>query len=61
MTIVSSTIGNNPLRKNGVVLLVNKKSKMQYYLQSQKQRNDHSLFPRQTIQYQSIPSLCPNH
>ena len=29
-------------------------------MQSQKQHNDLCLFPRQTIQYHSIPSLCPN-
>ena len=28
-------------------------------MQSQKQQNDLCLFPRQTIQYQSDPSLCP--
>ena len=38
---------------------------MQYnfwdWVQSQKQQNCLSSFPRQTIQYQSNPSLCPNH
>ena len=29
-------------------------------MQSQKQKNDLCLFPRQTIQYHSNPSLCPN-
>ena len=29
-------------------------------MQSQKQQNDLCLFPRQTIQYHSNPSLCPN-
>ena len=28
-------------------------------MQLQKQQNDLCLFPRQTIQYQSDPSLCP--
>ena len=28
-------------------------------MQSQKRRNDLCLFPRQTIQYHSNPSLCP--
>ena len=28
-------------------------------MQSQKQQNDLCLFPRQTIQYHSKPSLCP--
>ena len=30
-------------------------------MQSQKRQNDLSSFPRQTIQYHSNPSLCPNH
>ena len=34
---------------------------MQYLMQSQKWQNDLCLFPRQTIQYHSNPSLCPNH
>ena len=29
-------------------------------MQSQKRQNDHCSFPRQTIQYHSNPSLCPN-
>ena len=29
-------------------------------MQSQRQQNDLCSFPRQTIQYQSDPSLCPN-
>ena len=53
--------GQQSLRRNGVALLVNKKSEMQYYLQSQKQQNDLSSFPRQSIQYHSNPSLCPKH
>ena len=31
------------------------------WVQYQKQQNDLSLFPRQTIQYHSNPSLCPDH
>ena len=53
--------GQQSPRRNGVALLVNKKSEMQYYLQSQKQQNDLSSFPRQSIQYHSNPSLCPKH
>ena len=30
-------------------------------MQSIKQQNDFCPFPRQTIQYHSNPSLCPNH
>ena len=29
-------------------------------MQSQKRQNDLCLFPRQTIQHHSHPSLCPN-
>ena len=29
-------------------------------MQSQRQQNDLCSFPRQTIQYQSDPNLCPN-
>ena len=32
---------------------------MQYLDATQKQQNDLCLFPRQTIQYHSNPSLCP--
>ena len=31
---------------------------MQYLMQSQKRQSDLCLFPRQTIQYHSNPSLC---
>ena len=37
-----------------------KESEMQYWMQSQKRQNDLCSFPRQTIQYHSNPSLCPN-
>ena len=42
--------GQESLRRNGVAILVNKKSKMQ---------NDLCSFPRQTTQYYGNPSLCP--
>ena len=51
--------GQESLRRNGVALLVNKKSEMWYYLQSQKQQNDLTLLPRQAIQYHGNPSLYP--
>ena len=54
------SFGQESLRRNGVALLVNKKSEMQYYLQSQKQQNDLSSFPRQSIQYHGNPRLFPN-
>ena len=37
-----------------------KSKKGSTWMQSQKQQNDLSLFPRQTIQYHSDPSLCSN-
>ena len=52
--------GQELLRRNGVVLLVNKSLKCSTWMQSQKRQNDLCSFPRQTIQYHSYPSLCPN-
>ena len=46
------------LRRNGVAIIVNKESEMQY-LDAISKQNDLCLFPRQTIQYGN-PSLCPN-
>ena len=37
-----------------------KSLKCSTWMQSQKQQNDLCLFPRQTIQYHSNPSLCPD-
>ena len=52
--------GQECLRRNGVALIVNKKSsKCSTWVQSQKWQNDLCWFPRQTIQYHSNPSLCP--
>ena len=53
--------GKEPLRRNGVLLVVNKSLKSSIWVQPQKQQNDLSSFPRQTIQYHCNPSLCPNH
>ena len=36
-----------------------KSPKCSTWMQSQKRQNDLCLFPRQTIQYHSSPSLCP--
>ena len=44
------------LSRNGVAIMVNKST----WMQSQKRQNDLCLFPRQSIQYHSNPSLCPN-
>ena len=48
------------LRRNGVAIIVNKSPKCSTWVQSQKQQNDICPFPRQTIQYNSNPSLCPD-
>ena len=48
------------LRRNGVAMMVNKSPKCSTWMQSQKRQNDLCSFPRQTIQYHSNPSLCPN-
>ena len=39
------------LRRNGIALIVNKSPNSITWVQSQKRQNDHSLFPRKTIQY----------
>ena len=53
--------GQESFRRNGVAIMVRKKSpKCSTWMQSQKQQNICS-FPRQTIQYHSDPSLCPTN
>ena len=55
--------GQESLRRNGVngvAIMVNKSLKCNTWMQSQKLQNDLCSFPRQTIQYHSNPSLCPN-
>ena len=60
MTIISTTVGRNPLEDmEGLSPGQPKSLKCSTWMQSQKQQNDLSLFPRQTIQYHSNPSLCP--
>ena len=51
--------GQKSLRRNGVVIIVNKSPKCRTWMQSRKQQNELCSFPRQTIQYHSNPSLCP--
>ena len=53
--------GQESLRRNGVAIIVNKSLKCSTWMQSQKWQNVLCLFLRQTIQYHSNPSLCPNH
>ena len=52
--------GQEALRKNGVAPIVNKR--VQNAVLGCNLKNDRviSLFPRQTIQYHSNPSLCPD-
>ena len=52
--------GQESLRRNGVAIMVNKSLKCSTWMQSQKRQNDLCLFPRQTIQYHSNPSIFPN-
>ena len=53
--------GQDSLRRNGVAIMVKKKSpKCSTWMQSQKRQNDLCSYPRQTIQYHSNPSLCPD-
>ena len=53
--------GQESLRRNAVALVVNKSPKGSIWVLSQKQLNYLGLFPKQTIQHQSNPSLCPNY
>ena len=60
MTIIIYHYGRESVRRNGIALAVNKKSpKRTTWVQSQKWQNDLGLFPGQTIQHHSNPSLCP--
>jgi len=49
------------VRRNGVAIIVNKRVQNAVLgCNLKKQQNDLCLFPRQTIQYHSNLSLCPN-
>ena len=48
-----------PLRRNGITLTVNKSPRCSTWVQSQKWQNDLSLFPRQTIQITVIQVYVP--
>ena len=61
MTIISTTVGKNPLEKCSSPHSQQKSLKCSTWVQSQKRQNDLCSFPRQTIEYHSNPSLCPNH
>ena len=53
--------GQESLTRNGAAIIVNKSPKYDTCTHSQKRLNDLSSFPRQTIQYHSNSSLCPDH
>ena len=59
MTIISSTVGKNPLEEIVSHHSQQKSLKCSNWMQSQKWQNDLCSFLRQTIQYHSNPSLCP--
>ena len=52
--------GQESLRRNGVAIIGNKRVQKVPWMQSQKRQNELCSFPRQSIQYQGHPSLCPD-
>ena len=52
--------GQEPLRRNGVAIIVNKRVRNAVLGCSLKNDRMISVFPRKTIQYYSNPSLCPD-
>ena len=52
--------GQESLRRNGVAIIFNKRVKNAVLGCNLKNNRMICLFPRQTIQYHSNPSLCPN-
>ena len=53
--------GQESVRGNGVAIMVNKRVRNAVLgCNLKKRQNDLCSFPRQTIQYHSNPSLCPN-
>ena len=52
--------GQESLRRNGGHHGQQKSLKCSTWMQSQKRQNDLCSFPRETIQYHSNPSLCPD-
>ena len=59
MIIISTTAAGIPQKKWSSHHGQQKSPKCSTWMQSQKRQNDLCLFPRQTIQYHSNPSLCP--
>ena len=52
--------GQESLRRNGVAIMANKRVQKAVLGCNLKNDKKICLFPRQTIQYHSNPSLCPN-
>ena len=52
--------GQESLRRNGIAIIVNKRVQNAVLGCNLKNNNYLCSFPRQTIQYHSNPSLCPN-
>ena len=61
MTIISTTVGRNPLEEMQYHHGQQKSLKCNIWMQSQKRQNDLCLFPRQTFQYHGNRSLCPTN
>ena len=59
MTIISNYCGQESIRKNGVALIVNKESKMQYLGTTSETIELSRFISKTTIQYHSNPSLSP--
>ena len=59
MTIISTTVGKNPLKKWSNPHSQQKSLKCSTWVQSQKQQNDLGLFPKQTIQHHSNSGMSP--
>jgi len=59
--LISTTVGKNPLEEMRSPHTQQKSWKCSTWVQFQKQQTDLCSFPRQTIQYHSSPTLCPNH
>ena len=57
MTIISTTVGKNPLEEWSNHYNQQKSPKNSTWMQSEKQQKDLCSFPRQTIQFHSNPIL----
>ena len=51
--------GQEPIRRSGVALIINKSPKCNSWVQSQKWQNDLCSFPKQAIQYHIIQVYAP--